>query len=245
MTRNEPILQAADIEHSYGRISVLEGVSLDIQPGSITGLIGPNGAGKSTLIRILAGLQRPTSGEIQYGGPESVRPLGYLPQRPAFRPGQSVVDALTFYASLVGASRSEALSRLSAVGLSDAADRDVDALSGGMTRLVGIAQATIGDPPAIILDEPASGLDPEMSLHIFDVLGDLAGTGTAVLLSSHDLALVEETCDRIALLDGGTLVEQGTPETLQQQRNADSLLAVFKSAISTESGTVRVQGVTE
>ena len=241
---SERILQATDIEHAYGQVSVLEGVSLGLSAGEITGLIGPNGAGKSTLIRALAGLQEPTAGEVTYRGPESVRPIGYLPQRPAFRPGQSVADALAFYASLVGADRSEALARLEAVGLADAADRDVEALSGGMTRLVGIAQATIGDPPVIVLDEPASGLDPEMSLHIFEVLSDLAAAGRAVLLSSHDLALVEESCDRVALLDGGEIRARGAPKSLRDEAGVESLLAVFKSTIGAEAGTVRVQGVT-
>lgn len=240
----DPILQAEKIEHSFGRVSVLEDVALEIPPGSVTGMIGPNGAGKSTLIRVLTGLQDPTAGSVTYHGPEAVRPIGYLPQRPAFRPGQSVADALTFYASLVGATRKEALRQLETVGLADAADRDVDALSGGMTRLVGIAQATIGNPPVIVLDEPASGLDPEMSLHIFDILGELAAEGTAVLLSSHDLALVEETCDRVMLLDDGKIVRRGSPATLREETGAESLLSVFKSSISTEGGTVKVQGVT-
>ncbi len=241
MTKNT-ILRATAVEHSYGPVTIFENVSLTIDAGEVTALLGPNGAGKTTLIHSLAGIYEPTGGEITYEGPETTRQIGYLPQRPAFRPGQTVAETLTFYAALVGETRADAMAKLERVGLADAADRDVSALSGGMTRLVGIAQATLGDPPVIILDEPASGLDPEMSVHIFDVLGDLAESGTAVLLSSHDLALVERTADEIALLDDGTLIETGPPAQITAEFGVESLLEVFKSSTATEAGTVRVRG---
>lgn len=241
----QPILETRDIEKEYDRISVLEDVSMELSQGELTALIGPNGAGKSTFIRVLAGLETPTDGTVTYHGPETIRPIGYLPQYPAFRPGQSVLDAIEFYATLVGHSTEDAMARLETVGIADAADRGIDALSGGMTRLVGIAQATIGDPPVIILDEPASGLDPEMSVHIFDVLEDLADSGTAILLSSHDLALVEEVCDRVLLLDGGQLTHRGSPDTLVDETDSDSLLDVFRSSTRADSGSLRVQGVSD
>ena len=241
----EPILETRDVEMQYDRVSVLDTVSMGVIPGELTALIGPNGAGKSTLIRILTGLETPTAGTVTYHGPETTRPIGYLPQYPAFRPGQSVLDAIEFYATLVGDSPEDALSHLETVGIADAAHRPIDALSGGMTRLVGIAQAIIGDPPVIILDEPASGLDPEMSVHIFDVLEDLSDSGTAILLSSHDLALVEEVCDRVVLLDGGQLAHRGRPETLVSNTDSESLLDVFRSSTRTESGSLRVQGVSD
>lgn len=238
------VLRATDIKHSYGQIEVLEGVSLELHEGAVTALIGPNGAGKTTFIRALAGLHTPTAGEISYIGPERPRQIGYLPQRPAFRPGQTVEQALTFYASLVGLSGEQALSALDTVGLLDAKDRDVDALSGGMKRLVGIAQARIGNPPVVILDEPGSGLDPEMSLHVFQSLNDLAADGTAILLSSHDLALVEETADTVVMLDDGNLLYHGSPTEVIAEANADSLLDVFRESRQAEAGTVSVRGVT-
>ena len=237
-------LRATDIEHSYGPVTVLDGVSLTLERGTITALIGPNGAGKSTLIRALTGLQPPTGGTVSYTGPEAVRPVGYLPQQPAFRPGQSVLQALTYYCWLVGEGEAAANDALKQVGLAVATDRDVSELSGGMTRLLGIAQATVGDPPVIILDEPASGLDPEMSLHVFETLERLSDDGTAILLSSHDLALVEETAETVALLDGGQFVATGSPDELREQTGTESLLAAFKSAIDREKGTLRVQEAT-
>ena len=241
MTAENPLLRATELEHAYGLVTVLEGVSLDLYGGTVTALIGPNGSGKTTFIRALTGLHEPSGGTVEYGGPETTRRVGYLPQYPAFRPGQTVLQALTFYASLVGGSVADAEAALDRVGLGDATERDVDALSGGMTRLLGIAQATVGDPPVVILDEPASGLDPEMSLHVFHTLGELADDGTAVLLSSHDLALVEETADVVALLDAGEFVARGSPAELRAETDADSLLGAFRSLVTREPGTLRVQ----
>lgn len=238
------ILATTELTRSYGDVSVLEELSLCIDRGGVTALIGPNGSGKTTLLRTLAGLDEPTGGSVSYRGPEAVRPIGYLPQHPAFRPGQTVRDTLSFYADLVGESDERALSRLHQVGLSGAVERNVDALSGGMTRLLGIAQATVGDPPVVVFDEPASGLDPAMRVHVFDIVARLAADGTAVLLSSHDLSLVERTADRVILLDGGAVVHDGSVAALRERRGASSLLDAFEASIAAEAGTVRVQGET-
>ena len=242
--RTNPVLTVESIEHAYGRVTVLEDVSLDVRPGEVTAIIGPNGAGKTTLIRSIVGLHQPTEGAVTYRGPGAVRPIGYLQQRPAFRPGQSVREALSFYASLVGETGADAVERLERVGLGAAADRDVEALSGGMTRLVGIAQATIGDPPLVVLDEPASGLDPRMSVRIFEVAEELAEAGTAVLLSSHDLSLVERSADRVALLDDGAIAWLNSPAEIRSETGADSLLSAFESTVTGEADSVNVQGET-
>jgi len=113
-----------------------------------------------------------------------------------------------------------------------------------MTRLVGIAQATIGDPPLVVLDEPASGLDPGMSKHVFSVADELAATGTAVVLSSHDLELVERTADEVVVLDGGTVVGRGNPAALCDQLEAGSLETVYEESIVGDLSSVRVQGET-
>ncbi|WIV67248.1 ABC transporter ATP-binding protein [Natrialbaceae archaeon AArc-T1-2] len=242
MTDNVPMLEAANVAKSYGDVPVLEDVSLEIPEGQVTALIGPNGSGKSTLIRTLIGIHEPTDGKVVYHGPETTRPIGYLPQRPSFRPGFTVRETLSFYAELVGDDEAVAMDHLRRIGMEAAAERPVEALSGGMTRLLGIAQATIGDPPVIVLDEPASGLDPGMSVHVFDVVADLATDGTAVLLSSHDLALVERTVDRVALLDEGKIVERGDPADIRDRLEVDSLLDVYETSVAGEAGTVRVRG---
>ncbi|MFO7925888.1 MAG: ABC transporter ATP-binding protein [Halobacteriota archaeon] len=242
MDTDTPILTVTDLEHTYGRIAVLDDVSFDVQPGDMTAVIGPNGAGKTTLIRDIVGLHEPSAGTVKYRVPDVPRSIGYLQQRPAFRPGQTVKEALTFYASLVGESEADAVERLGRVGLEAAVDRNVEALSGGMTRLVGIAQATVGDPPLVVLDEPASGLDPGMSVRIFEVAAELAGAESAVLLSSHDLALVERTADRVVLLDDGVVARSGSPAEIKAELGADSLLEAFEAAVTGDAGTVRVRG---
>ena len=241
MSTQPPILTIEELEHAYGRISVLEDVSFDIRSGDVTAIIGPNGSGKTTLIRGLIGLHDPTAGTVAYHGPDAVRPIGYLPQRPAFRSGQSVREAIAFYASLVGETESEAVARLEQVGLGDATDRNVEALSGGMRQLLGIAQATVGDPPLVVLDEPASGLDPNMSANVFQTAAEMAGAGTTVLLSSHDLTLVEETADSVIVLARGTVAASGTVEELRATFDVDSLRGVLNAVVE-DTGQVAVVG---
>lgn len=242
--RIAPILTIRNLQHAYGQTEVLSGVSLDVRPGEVTAIVGPNGAGKTTLVRALVGLHDPTGGEIQYAGPSAARPIGYLQQRPAFRPGETVRDTLGFYASLVGAADANVLARLEQVGLEAAADRNVEALSGGMTRLAGIAQAMVGSPPIVVLDEPASGLDPQMSVRIFEVAEELAADGTAVVMTSHDLELVERTANRVALLDSGEIVLSGSPAEIRTECGTDTLLEAFETAVSGDAGTVSVRGET-
>ncbi len=242
MTESAPILEATGIDHDYGTVSVLRDVSATVERGRVTALIGPNGSGKTTLIRVLAGLHEPTDGEVAYNGPDTARQIGYLPQHPAFRPGFTALETLRFYASLVGGDETDAMAQLERIGLEDAADRNVEALSGGMTRLLGIAQATIGDPPIVILDEPGSGLDPGMRLHVFDVASTLADDGIAVLLSSHDLELVERVADDVLILADGRTVEQGSTADLRERLGVASLRPVYDEAVGGERDTVQVLG---
>jgi len=231
--QGEAVLVADGVSHAYGDVSVLEEVSVSLYAGEVVALVGPNGSGKTTLLRVLAGLLTPTAGELSYHGPERDRELGYLPQQPAFRPGFSARETLAFYTSLVGDDPGELLDR---VGLGDAGDRNVEALSGGMTRLLGIAQATAGDPPVALFDEPDSGLDPGMRRQTWEVLGERAAAGTAVLLSTHDTLLAERFADRVLVLGDGTLVADGSPGALTEAYNCDSLQSVFETTVAGESG---------
>jgi len=150
---SDPVLSTESVTKSYGGVTALDDVSVSIPGTAVTALIGPNGSGKTTLLELLLGVERPSLGTVDYHGPEAVRRFGYLPQRPTFRPGFTVAETAAFYAGLVG---DDAERLLEAVGLDAVADRRVSALSGGMTRLLGIAQALAGDPPVVVLDERAA-----------------------------------------------------------------------------------------
>ena len=180
----------------------------------------------------------PTDGTVTYAGPETERRIGYLPQQPQFRPGFTVRETLLFYTALID-TPAEPLKLLDRVGLADAADRPVKALSGGMNRLLGIAQATAGDPPLIVLDEPGSGLDPAVRRRTFEVIREQADDGTAVLCSSHDLSLVESFADQVLVLDGGEPVVYDAPAALKAEYDCDTLDGVFDTAVDTD-GTVAV-----
>jgi ABC-type multidrug transport system ATPase subunit len=238
----ETVLSTDDIHKQFGSVTVLEGISIEVEAGTLTGIIGPNGSGKTTLLEILIGLSEPTSGTVSHQGPENERQIGYLPQHPAFRPGFTVGETLDFYTALANDDPEALLER---VGLADATDRRVEALSGGMTRLLGLAQAMVGDPPVVILDEPASGLDPGMRKRTYEVASTLAADGTAVLVSSHDLDLIGSFCDRVALIDSGVFGVIGQPDTLCTEYDCADLWELFETTVERPEDAISVSGVTE
>lgn len=241
-TEREPVLEATDVTQEFGGVTVLENVSVGIESGEITALVGPNGSGKTTLLRILCRLLSPTAGTVTYSGPEATREIGYVQQNPAFRPGFTASETIEFYTALVDTPSEYVLER---VGLGDAGDKRVGALSGGMMRLLGVAQATVGDPPVVVMDEPATGLDPGMSNRTFEIARELATDGTAVLVSSHDLTHVEMFADRTLVLDRGSLVADGDPETLCARHGVNSLLDVFADVVEQPAGKIEVLGPNE
>lgn len=238
----ETVLTASEITQEFGGVTVLDDVSLELDAGTITALVGPNGSGKTTLVKTLAGVLTPTRGTVSFDGPSTSREIGYLPQRPSFRPGFTARETLEFYTALVDGEPDELLDR---VGLADARDRRVEDLSGGMTRLLGLAQATVGEPPIVLLDEPGSGLDPTMRRRTFDVARELADDGAAVLCSSHDLTLVETSCDRVALLEAGELVTVASPAEIRNTYDEPTLWEAFDVAVENAHDGLEVLGVTE
>ena len=229
-------LTVEKVGQSFGSVDVLEAVAFGLDAGSVTAIVGPNGAGKTTLLRIVAGLAEPDSGRVVIRtGAE--RPVGYLPQEPRFRPVFTVEETLDFYAShlATGTSPEAAMEQ---TGLLDVRDRRVAALSGGMRRLLGLAQARLGSPPLLILDEPTSGLDPRMTRHLFEVTESVADDGNTVLLSTHDLTYAA-AADRLVVLNEGRTVFQGTPEDGLARTGTDSLSEAFVSMVGREP-TVQV-----
>ncbi|MFD1647962.1 ABC transporter ATP-binding protein [Haloarchaeobius litoreus] len=216
-----PAVELADVCHSFGDLDVLGDVSFSVSPGTVACVVGPNGSGKTTLLRIVADLLEPDAGAISVAG-DGGRRVGYLAQQPAFRRQFTVAETVAFYGSLV-AERVDVDAILDRVGLSAVAGRRVDALSGGMVRLLGLAQAMVGDPSVLVLDEPANGLDPTMARHLRAVIDDLTADGDAVLLSTHDLHTVDRLADTVLLVDHGELVAAGPPDELLAEADAASL----------------------
>jgi ABC-type multidrug transport system ATPase subunit len=216
------IITTIDLSKVYhGGVRALDGVNLSI-PSGIFGLIGPNGAGKTSLMRILAGILHPTSGAISIDGRqikserdriEVKRILGYLPQELGMYPDLSAREFLDYIGILKGVEvtrvrRARVDELLHTVSLAEVADRKLRTFSGGMKRRVGIAQALLNDPALLIVDEPTAGLDPEERIRFRNLLSDLAGNRT-VLLSTHIVEDVAQTCRQVAVMTRGRVVFQG------------------------------------
>ena len=216
-----PALEVRDVEKRYGKAVALAGVSLTLEEGEIFGLLGPNGAGKSTLVKSACGLVRPSGGALricgEHAGTAAARAqIGYLAELFRF-PGWATADEVLRLHQRLARSGGEAAERselLELVGLSAAADTRVERMSKGMQQRLGIAQALVGGPRLLLLDEPTSALDPAGRRVVRELLSELRRRGVAVLLNTHLLGEVERVCDRVAIIDHGSIVAAGTPDEL-------------------------------
>jgi ABC-2 type transport system ATP-binding protein len=193
----------------------LDGVSFDVERGSIFGLLGPNGAGKSTIINILAGMVRKTSGQASIWGfdidanPRNAKAsIGIVPQEISFDPFFTPIEMLELYAGLYGVPKGKrrSMELLKAVRLEDKADAYARTLSGGMKRRLLVAKAMVHSPPVIVLDEPTAGVDIELRQQLWEYVVELNKAGTTVVLTTHYLEEAEELCDRIAIINHGKLI---------------------------------------
>src|SRR5665811_1922069 len=211
-------LEIDDVRHSFGDRLALDGVSFDVVPGVITGLLGPNGAGKTTLLRVMLGVLSPDRGEVRYDGrpvgEEDRRQWGYMPQERGLYPGMPAGDQVAYFGRLHGLSRREATSRahalLEELGLEDRWSDRTDKLSGGMQQRLQLATSLVHDPVVIVLDEPFNGLDPVAVASLSETLRQRARDGRTVLFSSHQLDLVQDLCEDIAMVDHGRTVLLGS-----------------------------------
>jgi ABC-2 type transport system ATP-binding protein len=219
-----------DVEHLskvYGSTSAIQDVTFRAEPGEILGLLGPNGAGKTTTMRILSGYLPASHGTARVAGyevhesPMAVRQrIGYLPESPPLYPDMTVEGYLNFVARIKGVASGDRPAKIDSAlqrcNLQEKRNVHIRKLSKGFRQRVGIAQAIVHDPPAIILDEPTVGLDPRQIIEIRNLIKNLAGQ-TTVLLSTHILPEVSMTCDRIAIINKGRVVSSGSPEDLAVQ----------------------------
>ena len=220
------VIVARDLVKRYGRVTALDGLSLQIEPGEIFGFLGPNGAGKTTTIRLLLGLLKPTSGDAQVLGQPARTSvatradIGYLPGELSLWPGFSGWWTLKFLEQLTrrpALDRDELLERL---GLGDAElRRPVRTYSDGMKQKLGLVQALQCRPKLAFLDEPTKGLDPLVQQSFYEIVAGTRARGTTVFLSSHVLPEVERVCDRVAIVRRGRIIASGTIDSvLQSQR---------------------------
>ena len=209
----------------YGAFAALEGVSLAIPRGQLFGLIGHNGAGKSTLFKLLLNLIVPTSGRIWLAGVEvrgtasrdTRRSVGYLPENLVLYDNLSGLETLRFFARLKGAPLAQCGELLERVGLGAAGAKPVREYSKGMRQRLGFAQALLGEPKLLLLDEPTTGLDPAATREFFAQLEALRGQGVTIVISSHVLAELQNRVDALAMLAGGKLAAQGTVQELRER----------------------------
>lgn len=231
------MIEVRNISKKFGSFTALQDVSFSLSRGEVVGFLGPNGAGKTTTLRILTGFLPATSGSCTIDGMDVARDriavrrrLGYLPESNPLYPEMAVLDYLKYIGSLRGLAENslkEALARvIDSCGLTGVLTQKIATLSKGFKQRTGLAQALIHNPQVLILDEPTVGLDPNQVAEIRNLIREI-GKEHTVLLSSHYLAEIEQTCGRVIIISRGILCAQGTPAELMQQTREATLENVF------------------
>lgn len=221
------VIEISNISRNFGAIQAVDDVTLNILEGETLGLIGHNGAGKSTLFKMMLGLIPPSAGSIRIRGTSVPgngfralrRSIGYLPENLALYDNLSGLETLHFFASLKGCDHKQCASLLEKVGLAHAANRRVDGYSKGMRQRLGFAQALLGTPRILFLDEPTNGLDPEGIREIYKILGELNAEGVTVVITSHILSEFQQRVKRLALMKSGKLHALGSLQELRETVN--------------------------
>lgn len=227
MSTVAPLLRLDGLTKRYGAVTALDSLSVEVPPGRI-GVVGANGAGKTTLFRIVLGLARPTAGSVEVNGvsvavdPIAVRSrLGYMPEHECLPLDQTAADVVATLGEIGGlparAARQRASDVLDLVGLDEARFRPISGFSTGMRQRAKLAQALVGDPQLVLLDEPTAGLDPAGRDEMLTLVARLGTFGISVLMSTHLLDDVQQVCDHVLMIDGGRLVVAGPTESLLER----------------------------
>ncbi len=239
------MFQIEGLVKSYGPLRAVDGVSFTVAKGELYGLLGPNGAGKTTIMSMLSGLLAPDEGRILFDSvdlasePLKVKAqLGVVPQEPALYENLSARENLHFWGGLYGLSGAPlkaAVDRvLDLVGLTDRAKDPVKQYSGGMKRRINLALGLVHAPRAVLMDEPTVGIDPQARLNILESVKQVAAAGTTVIYTTHYLEEVEQLCDRIAIMDHGKILAEGTLDELKSRVGGRDVVTVrgpFDSAL--------------
>ena len=255
------MIAAHRLTKTYGTRTAVDGISFTVEPGRVTGFLGPNGAGKSTTMRMVLGLDRPTSGSVTVNGrryadfPAPLREVGALLEARALHPGRSARAHLRWLAASNGIPRTRVDEVLDLVGLTAVADQRVGRFSLGMGQRLGIAAALIGDPPVVVLDEPVNGLDPEGIRWVRTLARDLAAEGRTVFVSSHLMSEMALTADHLVVIGRGrVLADCSTAEFVAQHAAShvrvrspqhDQVATLLRREgldVAAHGGELRVQG---
>jgi ABC-2 type transport system ATP-binding protein len=228
------VLELVDLRRRFGDVVALDGLTFSVAPGELCGFLGPNGAGKTTAMRCVVGVTAPDGGEVRWRGgplgPDHHGVIGYMPEERGLYPRMPVVEQLVYLARLHGvdADRAARSARrwIERLGVGDRADDPVESLSLGNQQRVQLAAALVHDPALLVLDEPFSGLDPLAVDVMSDVLRERAEAGAAVVFSSHQLDLVEDLCQTVAVVADGRLVLEGEVAALRRRGDRRLRLAV-------------------
>jgi ABC-2 type transport system ATP-binding protein len=250
-----PAIELQGLTKRFGRITAVEDVSLAVQRGTVTGFLGPNGAGKTTTLRVLLGLVEPTAGTATIDGrpyrdlADPLHHVGAVLEASSFYPGRTARAHLRVQAIAGGIEPARIDAVLELVGLVSAADRRAGGFSLGMRQRLALAGALLGDPEVLILDEPANGLDPEGVRWLRQLLRAFADDGRTVLVSSHVLAEVAQTVDRVVILDRGRMVAHGPMDQLAATAGAGPVVRVrtseveeLRAAVVAEGGGAEIDG---
>jgi len=232
-----PVITATDLTKKYKDFAAVDGISFEVAPGESFGLLGPNGAGKSTTMRMVGAVSTRTSGGLSIlgldpndHGPEIRSQLGVVPQADNLDQELRVRDNLIVYGRYFGIPRAviskKADELLEFAQLSDRAKAKVDDLSGGMKRRLTIARALVNDPRILLLDEPTTGLDPQARHILWDRLFRLKEQGTTLVLTTHYMDEAEQLCDRLVVVDKGTIMAEGSPASLIRDHSSREVLEV-------------------
>jgi ABC-2 type transport system ATP-binding protein len=242
----DAIIEVQGVRKAFGATKALDGVDLNVQPGTVLGLLGPNGAGKTTLVRVLATLLKPDAGTARVNGhdvvtsPQAVRRvIGLAGQYAAVDEALTGRENLQMVGRLYGLSNHDAkaagVEALERLNLTDAADRPVRTYSGGMRRRLDLGASLVGRPKVLILDEPTTGLDPRTRIDMWGFMRDLVREGTTVLLTTQYLDEADELADNIVVIDHGRVIAEGTSEQLKTRLGGDVLDVKVHSASDLDS----------
>jgi ABC-2 type transport system ATP-binding protein len=232
MVTGPPIVRVEGLEKSFGSTTALAGVDLEVLPGTVFGLLGRNGAGKSTLVRILATLLRPDAGRASIAGADVVRQAQTVRSLIGFAGQYAAVDeTLTgrenlelvgqLYGLRNGTARERSADALERLSLTEAADRPVRTYSGGMRRRLDLGASLVGYPVLLVLDEPTTGLDPRTRIELWTFIEELVREGTTVILTTQYLEEADRLADRIAVIERGRVIAEGTPDELKESLGRD------------------------